>query len=78
MQPEPPYKVRLRLPAPTSKKIGFGAALKVAAPAPQHCFYIQIKLIKKHLKFHQKEELTNYLQFSISFYSSAVHTVQNS
>ena len=29
-------KVRLRLPAPTSKTIGSGAALKVAAPVPQH------------------------------------------
>ena len=32
----------------------------------------------KHLKFNQKEEFTNYLPFSISKYSSTVHTVQNS
>ena len=33
---------------------------------------------KKHLKFNQKDELTNYLPFSIAYYSHTVHTVQNS
>ena len=36
------------------------------------------KLLKKHLKIKQKEEFTNYLPFSISYYSRTVQTVQNS
>ena len=28
------------VPVPTNKKIGSGAALKVAAPAPQHCLEV--------------------------------------
>ena len=36
------------------------------------------RLLKKtHLKFnHQKEEFTNYLPISVSYYSPTVHTVQ--
>ena len=39
--------MRLRLRAPTSKKISFGsgAALKVAAPAPQHWNTIKVSVL---------------------------------
>ena len=30
------------------------------------------------VKFNRKEELTNYLPFSVSYYSPRVHRVQNS
>ena len=35
-------------------------------------------ILKKTLKCNQKEEFTNDLPFSISYYSPTVHTVQNS
>ena len=40
--------------------------------------FSEFRIQAKHLKFNQNEESTNYLPFSISYYSPTVHIVQNS
>ena len=47
-------------------------------PDPTHIIWAYLEIIKKKRKFNQKEESTNYLPFSISYYNPTVHTVQNS
>ena len=45
---------------------------------PTHIISVYLEIVKNHLKFIHKEESINYLPFSFSHSSPAVHRVQNS
>ena len=48
-------------------------------PDPTYIKYVYLEIIKKKLKFNQKEESNLYLPFTISYYCSpTVQKVQNS
>ena len=52
---------------------------RVPDPDPTHTIKAYLEIVKKHLKFNQKEDSTRYehLPFSISYYCPTVHIQQS-
>ena len=67
-------------PGSSSEFSEFRIQAKVSDPCGSNPCYLIIfgNCKQNHLKFNHKEESINYLPFSISYYSSTVHKVQNS
>ena len=71
-------KMRLRLPAPTNKKIGsgFGAALKVAAPAPQHWLQIDVLAVNNKSTHSHSKWGTFGTQYKSNFFRQKMFFTQ--